>query len=225
MLFADVNELLPEGRCLLVGVVRDEPTELEFQSNNFVTELAVENLVLLFSIGLLEKVLNNGIEDLAVKIIAREQMLGLNEVDPFLVAFCSGLHAREHVFSELKEFLVVIVGGDDVEEESDLLHNVLRTLQLVSNAFGHFLQLLLLLRVLLLPGAFAAAVGLVRAGGTFSEIIVVAASVATLSLFVLVIPVTTLFLFDGLEDFAVQDLGLDQGAKLSRGGILSLAAS
>lgn len=96
-----------------------ESLELELESHDLLAEVSVEDAVLALALGLLENALDDNLHVV-------DPLFGVPLVDLGVVAgLVRKLDTAKHVLAELDELLVEVIGGDDVDNETNLLVKVL----------------------------------------------------------------------------------------------------
>ena len=184
-------------------------SELQLKLDGVLTDHTVEDGVFLFELSLSEDVLDNGVKNHLIDLVASlgELVLILVVLYTFLIAFILSLETSEQETSELSELLDEIVWSNDIENKLDFLSLVFVSSNPGDLSLSELSKLSFLLIVLLLPSASLVIVVVILAvllGSSLSEIIaltlVVSLIVALTSTFV-VLRVVLLHLGLSLDGF------------------------
>lgn len=95
-----------------------ESLELELESHDLLAEVSVEDAVLALALGFLENALYHYLH--VVDPFLRVPLVDLGVV----TGLVGELDAAEHVLTQFNEFLVEVIGSDDVDDETNLLVEV-----------------------------------------------------------------------------------------------------
>ena len=184
-------------------------SELQLELDGVLTDHTVEDGIFFFELGLSEDVLDNGVKNHLIDLVASisELVLIIIVVDSFLITFFLSLETSEQEASELSELLVEIVWGNNIENKLDFLSLVFVSSDPGDLSLSELSKLSFLLIVLLLPSTSRVIVVVVLSvllGSSFSEIIalslVVTLVIALTSTFV-VLRVVLLHLGLSLDGF------------------------
>ena len=184
-------------------------SELQLELDGVLTDHTVEDGIFFFELSLSEDVLDNGVKNHLIDLVASisELVLIIIVVDSFLITFFLSLETSEQEASELSELLVEIVWGNNIENKLDFLSLVFVSSDPGDLSLSELSELSFLLIVLLLPSTSRVIVVVVLSvllGSSFSEIIalslVVTLVVALTSTFV-VLRVVLLHLGLSLDGF------------------------
>lgn len=199
------DEQLSELGPLDVLHVQVDVEQLELKSDQLLANFSVKDGVLLLNLSLPEDVLHNDIQDVFSVLLIIESV----DIDVPLFAFelLLGHHIWEHVLSQLLELLLLVLWGDDVHDETDLLFLVFGHLGSLHGRLGRLLELLLLLSVFLLPCAHVVVWVVVMAvvASSVVAVVVVAVLVVIGVLAVVVLVVVLLHVFLTLNNLSTHN--------------------
>jgi len=184
-------------------------SELQLELDSVLTNHTVEDGIFFFELSLSEDVLDNGVKNHLIDLVASisEFVLIFIVVDSFLITFFLSLETSEQEASKLSELLGEIVWSNNIENKLDFLSLVFVSSDPGDLSLSELSKLSFLLIVLLLPSTSRVIVVVIFSvllGSSFSEIIalslVVTLVIALTSTFV-VLRVVLLHLGLSLDGF------------------------
>ena len=184
-------------------------SELQLELDGVLTDHTVEDGIFFFELSFSEDVLDNGVKNHLIDLVASisELVLIFIVVDSFLITFFLSLETSEQEASKLSELLGEIVWSNNIENKLDFLSLVFVSSDPGDLSLSELSKLSFLLIVLLLPSTSRVIVVVILSvllGSTFSEIIalslVVTLVIALTSTFV-VLRVVLLHLGLSLDGF------------------------
>jgi len=184
-------------------------SELQLELDGVLTDHTVEDGIFFFELSLSEDVLDNGVKNHLIDLVASisEFVLIFIVVDSFLITFFLSLETSEQEASKLSELLGEIVWSNNIENKLDFLSLVFVSSDPGDLSLSELSKLSFLLIVLLLPSTSRVIVVVIFSvllGSSFSEIIalslVVTLVIALTSTFV-VLRVVLLHLGLSLDGF------------------------
>jgi len=184
-------------------------SELQLELDGVLTDHTVEDGIFFFELSFSEDVLDNGVKNHLIDLVASisELVLIFIVVDSFLITFFLSLETSEQEASKLSELLGEIVWSNNIENKLDFLSLVFVSSDPSDLSLSELSKLSFLLIVLLLPSTSRVIVVVILSvllGSTFSEIIalslVVTLVIALTSTFV-VLRVVLLHLGLSLDGF------------------------
>jgi len=184
-------------------------SELQLELDGVLTDHTVEDGIFFFELSFSEDVLDNGVKNHLIDLVASisELVLIFIVVDSFLITFFLSLETSEQEASKLSELLGEIVWSNNIENKLDFLSLVFVSSDPGDLSLRELSKLSFLLIVLLLPSTSRVIVVVIFSvllGSSFSEIIalslVVTLVIALTSTFV-VLRVVLLHLGLSLDGF------------------------